>query len=120
MSISPLAKDDAPARTKSGYAPLDDPRVLGWGSIVLVLVVWELTARLFHDEERHRPSNYTEVSNRDDVLMTNGRGGKRLLPKSCDKHRIVSDEIRQNHFYGVGSFEKDVASFKDDAHSTLS
>ena len=43
MSVSPLAKDDAPARAKS-YALLDDPRVLGWGSIVLVLVVWELSA----------------------------------------------------------------------------
>ena len=46
MSVSPLAKDDAPTRPKA-YALLDDPRVLGWGSIILVLVVWELFARLF-------------------------------------------------------------------------
>src|SRR3569832_1891073 len=25
---------------------LDDPRVLGWGSVVLVLAFWEITARL--------------------------------------------------------------------------
>jgi len=55
MSVSPLAKDDAPVRTKPGYALLDDPRVLGWGSIVLVLVVWELAARLFNVSALYLP-----------------------------------------------------------------
>lgn len=55
MSISPVAKNDAPVRTKAGYALLDDPRVLGWGSIILVLVVWELTARLFNVSALYLP-----------------------------------------------------------------
>src|SRR5215467_1526809 len=54
MSLSPLAKGDVPARTR-GYALLDDPRVLGWGSIVLVLVVWELVARLFNVSALYLP-----------------------------------------------------------------
>ena len=40
MSAPPLAKDGAPARSKA-YALLDDPRVLGWGSIVWCLLVWD-------------------------------------------------------------------------------
>jgi NitT/TauT family transport system permease protein len=28
------------------WKPLDDPHVLGWGSVVLVLVLWEVAARL--------------------------------------------------------------------------
>jgi ABC-type nitrate/sulfonate/bicarbonate transport system permease component len=54
MSVSPLTKDGAPARPKA-YALLDDPRVLGWGSIVLVLVVWELIARLFNVSALYLP-----------------------------------------------------------------
>src|SRR6185369_6244130 len=54
MSVPPLAGDGAPARTKA-YALLDDPRVLGWGSIVLVLVAWELLARLFNVSALYLP-----------------------------------------------------------------
>lgn len=46
MSASPLTKGGSAAPPKTGYSPLDDPRVLGWGSIALVLLVWELVARL--------------------------------------------------------------------------
>ena len=46
MSASPLTKNGSSMPPKTGYSPLDDPRVLGWGSIVLVLLVWELAARL--------------------------------------------------------------------------
>ena len=28
------------------WKPLDDPRVLGWGSVVLVLAFWEIAARV--------------------------------------------------------------------------
>src|SRR5579885_599777 len=35
-----------PEPARSRRSPLDDPRVLGWGSIALVLIVWELAARL--------------------------------------------------------------------------
>lgn len=53
MSVSPLAKDGA--IPKSGYALFDDPRVLGWGSIVLVLAAWELAARLFNVSALYLP-----------------------------------------------------------------
>ena len=54
MSVTPLAKNGAAARSKV-YALLDDPRVLGWGSIVLVLVAWELFARLFNVSALYLP-----------------------------------------------------------------
>jgi NitT/TauT family transport system permease protein len=54
MSVPPLAEDGAPVPTKA-YALLDDPRVLGWGSIVLVLVAWELLARLFNVSALYLP-----------------------------------------------------------------
>ena len=54
MSVPPLAKDGAPVRSKA-YALLDDPRVLGWGSIVLVLLAWELIARLFNVSALYLP-----------------------------------------------------------------
>jgi ABC-type nitrate/sulfonate/bicarbonate transport system permease component len=47
MSISPLPGDAASSRPRATYSPFDDPRVLGWGSILLVLILWEVAARLF-------------------------------------------------------------------------
>ncbi len=42
----PTLRHAAPVPVKPAAALLDDPRVLGWGSVVLVLVAWELTALL--------------------------------------------------------------------------
>ena len=41
-----IARAAAPVAGKPSVSLLDDPRVLGWGSVVLVLVAWELTAIL--------------------------------------------------------------------------
>lgn len=51
MRRPPRLEDDTaalppPEPARSRRSPLDDPRVLGWGSIALVLIVWELAARL--------------------------------------------------------------------------
>lgn len=46
MSMLRTGKDSRAPPAKTAYSPLDDPRVLGWGSIVLVLVAWEMAARL--------------------------------------------------------------------------
>jgi hypothetical protein len=53
-------------------------------------------------------------------LVTNCRGRQRFLAKSRDQHWVVADEVRQNDFYRVRSFKKDVAGLKDYAHSALS
>ncbi|HKS85605.1 MAG TPA: ABC transporter permease [Pseudolabrys sp.] len=45
MSVLPAAKNQG-TPVKAAYSPLDDPRVLGWGSIAVVLVIWELVARI--------------------------------------------------------------------------
>ena len=55
----------------------------------------------------------------DNVLMTDGCGSQRFLTKPRDQHRIVADEIRQDHFDSVGRFEKDVSGLKDDSHAAL-
>lgn len=46
MSMLRTGKDSRAPPAKPAYSPLDDRRVLGWGSIVLVLIAWEMTARL--------------------------------------------------------------------------
>lgn len=45
MSVLPAARNQS-TPTKAAYSPFDDPRVLGWGSIAVVLVIWELVARV--------------------------------------------------------------------------
>src|SRR4029078_5202382 len=87
MSVSPLAKDDAPVRTKPGYALLDDPRVLGWGSIVLVLVVWELAARLFNVSALYLPRPSQIVA----ALVTVFGSGGRAYDRGGPLGRIFAD-----------------------------
>ncbi len=47
MSLTQATKDGPQQPASERYSPLDDPRVLGWCSIALVLLVWEFTARIF-------------------------------------------------------------------------
>src|SRR5215211_3438454 len=72
-----------------------------------------------HDQERHRAAHDAKVSNGNDVRMADGRGRQRFLAKTRGEHRIVTNEIRQDYFYGVRRFEKDVSSLEDDTHATL-
>lgn len=51
--------------------------------------------------------------------MADGRRGERLLTKTRHQHRIVANQIGQDYFDGVRSFEKDVTRLKDDAHAAL-
>lgn len=55
MSAPPTTKEGASRQPKPGYALLDDPRVLGWGSMALVLVMWELAAHLFNVSALYLP-----------------------------------------------------------------
>src|SRR6185369_10672901 len=72
-----------------------------------------------HHQEWHGATYDAEVSDGNDVRVTNRRGGECFLPETRRQHRIVADEIRQNDFYCVRSFEKDVSRLKNDAHTTL-
>ena len=60
------------------------------------------------------------IRNRNDVLMTNRGGGERFLTKARNQLRVVSDQIGQNNFYRVESFQISVPRFINDAHSALS
>ncbi len=82
-------------------------------------VLQRLAVYKLHHQKRHRAAHDAKVRDRNNVLMTDGRGGQRFLAKTRNQHRIVADEIRQDHFDGVRSFEKDVPRLKDDAHAAL-
>ncbi len=64
MSDQPIADPLAPATTSRGRivvargarrSMLDDPRILGWGSVALVLIAWELIAILTGVNELYLP-----------------------------------------------------------------
>ena len=69
-------------------------------------------------EFRREPRD-AKVGHGNDVLMAYRRGRQGFLAKARGEHRIVTDEIWQDDFYCVGSFEKDVTRLKHDAHTAL-
>jgi len=78
-----------------------------------------VTSDKFHHEERHRAAHHAEVRDGDDVLVANRGGCKCFLSKPRGEHRVVTDQIRNDDFYRVRGFEKDVSRLIDDAHATL-
>ena len=80
MSDQPIAEHLAPvAASRDPIAPrgtrralLDDPRVLGWGSVALVLIAWELIALLTGVNELYLPRPTQIVVALFD-MFTNGR-----------------------------------------------
>src|ERR1044072_2336866 len=72
-----------------------------------------------HHEKGHRAARDTEVSNGDDVRMTNGGGRECLLSETRREHRIITDEIRQDDVDLALGPEKDVARMKDHTHPAL-
>src|SRR4051812_1635477 len=51
--------------------------------------------------------------------MADRSGCQRLLPKTRDQHRIVSDQIGQDYLYCVRGLQEDVACFIDHAHAAM-
>jgi hypothetical protein len=51
--------------------------------------------------------------------MSDRCSGKCFLAETRCQHRIITDEIGQDDFYCVRSFEKDVTSLKDYSHAAL-
>jgi len=79
MSDRPIAEPLAAAASRHAIAPrtahrslLDDPRMLGWGSVALVLIAWELIALLTGVNELYLPRPTQIVVALFD-MFTNGR-----------------------------------------------
>jgi hypothetical protein len=51
--------------------------------------------------------------------MSDRRGSKCFLTKPRRQHRVITDEIGQDDFYCMCSFEEDVPSLKDYSHASL-
>lgn len=51
--------------------------------------------------------------------MANGRRCQRLLTEASNQHRIIADEVGQDHLDRVRCLEKNVTRLEDHAHSTL-
>src|SRR4029079_6894842 len=108
-------------RTHSGSDCTNQlPRTLGFHRTFCTKNVLERSSlNKLHYEEWHSAANHAEVSHGNDVLMSDGGGGKCFLTKAGSQHRIVTNKIRKNDLYRVSCFEEDVTRLKDDPHATL-
>src|SRR4029079_10020994 len=96
------------------------PRTLGFHwSFCTKNVLERSSLNKLHYEEWHSAANHSEVSHCNDVLMSDGGGGKGFLTKAGSQHRIGANQIRKNALYRVSCFKEDMTRLKDDAHAAL-
>ena len=54
-----------------------------------------------HYQERHRAAHHAKICHRDNVLMSNRRGGERFLSKAGYQIRIVAEQVGKDDLYRV-------------------
>src|SRR5687767_10574337 len=82
-------------------------------------IVQRFTLDVLHYQKRHGAVDNAVVRDRDDVLMSNGGGGERLLAKACNELWIVADEVRKDDLDRELRLQVGVPRFINDAHASL-